>query len=177
MALDGVGQRGKATDKDFQPAKTLWDWLQLLVIPLALAGLAFLLNQSQTDREQRREDQRAARQREIAADATREEALRAYLRQMSDLMLDRELLRSRPLDDVRAVARTVTLTTVRRLDGERRGVVVRFLAEARLIARGQTKVDIQSANLRFAYLPNAQLEGVNLVLADLPGADLRGRGA
>jgi len=46
-----VAQRGQAGDEDFQPARTLWDWLQLLVIPLALAGLAFLLNSSQTNRE------------------------------------------------------------------------------------------------------------------------------
>jgi hypothetical protein len=106
-------RRTRADEEDLQPAKTLWDWLQLLVVPVALAGLAFLLNESQSRRDQQRDDervtrqgetenQRAALQRATAADAAREEALRTYLTQMSGLMLDRELLRSRPRADVRA---------------------------------------------------------------------------
>lgn len=35
------GERGRS-------AKTLWDWLQLLGIPMALAALAFLLNDAQS---------------------------------------------------------------------------------------------------------------------------------
>jgi hypothetical protein len=196
----GFAEIPKAKDDaaGVQPAKTLWDWLQLLIIPLALADLAFLLNNSQSDREQRREDQRAIRQRKIAADAAREEALQAYLKQMSDLMLDRKLLRSRPRDDVRAVARTLTLTTVRRVDGERRGVAVRFLAEARLLEQSDPKVELAPAALaslnreeaveqapvfltsypgsppgRGANLHSAELRGAILVKDDLTGVDLR----
>lgn len=139
-----AGIHRKDADVEIQPARTLWDWLQLLVITLALAGLAFLLNNSQSEREQRREDERTTREqrraderavqeRGRAEEAADEEALRGYLAQMSALMLDRKLLRSRRGSDVRAVARTLTLTAARRLDGERRGVVVRFLAEARLV--------------------------------------------
>ena len=36
--------------------KTLWDWMQLLVIPLALAAVAFGFDSLQRDRDQRRED-------------------------------------------------------------------------------------------------------------------------
>jgi hypothetical protein len=68
----------------------LWDWLQLLGIPVALAALAFLLNDAQTQRDQqreeaqirrdqRREDQRAAQQRSRATDAERENTLREGL--------------------------------------------------------------------------------------------------
>lgn len=164
----------KIQDKDVQPAKTLWDWLQLLVIPVALAALAFLLNNSQSSREQRREDERAAGQQAIAADATQEDTLRAYLAQMSDLILDRNLLRSQPVSDVRAVARTVTLTTLRRLDGERKGVVVRFLAEAGAIDAGGAAVELADANLRSAELREALLFDTDLTYADLRGAHLRG---
>ncbi len=41
-----------------RPAKTLWDGLALLGIPVVLAALAFLLNDAQTSREQAREDAR-----------------------------------------------------------------------------------------------------------------------
>jgi hypothetical protein len=120
-----------------QRAKTLWDWLQLLGIPVVLATLAFLLNEAQSSRDQRREDRRTAQQRTTATDTERENTLRTYLAQMSDLMLDRRLLRSKPGADVRKVARTATLTAVRRLDGSPRGVVVQFLAEARLLDHGK----------------------------------------
>jgi hypothetical protein len=64
-----------------RPAKTLWDWLQLLGIPVALAALAFLLDDAQGARDQRREDDRAAHQRAVATDVERENTLRTYLAQ------------------------------------------------------------------------------------------------
>ena len=60
--------------------KTLWNWLELLVIPLALAAVAFGLNYFANERDQRREDQRAARERAIAADGS--------LRQLWELNAD-----------------------------------------------------------------------------------------
>jgi hypothetical protein len=158
-------RRAKAGEEDVQPAKTLWDWLQLLVIPLALAGLAFVLNEAQTQREQRLEDDRAKRQRAASADGAREDTLRAYLTQMSALMLDRRLLRSKPRSDVQAVARTATLTTIRRLDGEHRALVVKFLHEARLL-KHRARVDLSGANLGRAKLRDASLDR-----EDLSGAD------
>lgn len=176
-----------------RPAKTLWDWLQLLLIPLAVAGLVFFLNRSQSDREQTREDQRAARERRAADDATREAAWRAYLTQMTGLMLDRRLLRAPPEADVHKIARTLTLTVLRRLDGERKALVVRFLLETTLLDRGNPAViNMQDANLEYvhlsgAYVKYAPFDGVDLkhasldhagfantsfVDADLRGADL-----
>jgi uncharacterized protein YjbI with pentapeptide repeats len=187
-AAHDVGEDGAVE----RPAKTLWDWLQLLGIPVVLATLAFLLNEAQSSRELQREDQRAARQRRSAADTERENTLRTYLAQMSDLMLDRRLLRSKSGADVRKVARTATLTAVRRLDGARRGLVVQFLAEARLLGVGMparaavlvasadlSEADLSGAflieiNLRKANLRRAHLIGTDLNGADLRGADLRG---
>jgi hypothetical protein len=56
-------------------------------------------------------------------------------------MLDRKLLHSKPLADVREVARTITLTTLRRLDGKRKAAVVIFLEEARLVYSRQSPFD------------------------------------
>ena len=161
-----------------RPAKTLWDWLHLLGIPVALAALAFLLNAAQTRRDQQREDRRVVQQRTAAADAERESALSTYLAQMSGLLLDRGLLRSKRGGDVRAVARTATLTAVRRLDGARRGLVVQFLAEARLLFDSPTKrrgaiVAVVSADLAHAALRRAELRAANLEGSHLGEADLR----
>ena len=122
----------KAPDEEVQPAKTLWDWLQLLIVPAILIGVTFAWSASQARSDNKREDQRIAADRAAAEVARQDATLQTYLDQMSGLMLDKNLLTSKEGDAVRAVARTVTLTTLRRLDGSRKGEVVRFLAEARL---------------------------------------------
>jgi len=164
-----------------RPAKTVWDWLQLLGIPVALAALAFLLNSAQSRRDQQREDQRASQARVLATDAERESTLGTYLARMSDLTLDRGLLHSKPRADVREVARTATLTAVRRLDGARKGLVVRFLAEARLITRHEggtdgllrvASADLTRADLRAAKLSGVDLSDGNFRAANLSDADL-----
>jgi hypothetical protein len=162
-------------DTVVRPAKTLWDWLQLFVIPVALAGLAFLLNDSQ-----------ARRDRAIAADGRREAALDTYAKEMSGLLLAHRL---EPRKDTvaAAVARTITLTTSRRLNGERRGLLVKFLVDAGLLdgvtgglvgdsCFGAT-VDMDDADLREATLADTVLASedlarTNLQRADLSGADL-----
>src|SRR3954453_12089220 len=90
---------------------------------------------------------------------------------MSDLALNKNLVSSEPTDAVTSVARTLTLTTLRRLDGARKGEVVRFLHEARLIAtRNTPPVNLVNANLAGADLSNADLRGANLRGADLTRA-------
>jgi len=160
-----------------RPYKTLWDWLQLLVIPLVLAMLAFGLNAAQSSREQRHADARADLDRALALkqrlaerrnarDLRREEALSAYLTQMSDLMLQRRLLTSKPGSAVRAVAQALTFTVLRRLDGRRKGVVLRFLAEGDLISNPSPLLDLSGANLR-RVLVQIPLSHVSLQSADL----------
>jgi uncharacterized protein YjbI with pentapeptide repeats len=114
---------------------------------------------------------------------------------MSDLMLHDGLLQlrhdglTRPsaAAEVREVARTATLTAVRRLDGERRGLVIRFLSESGLLRSSRTPpcdafatsascsklarhpaVLVTSANLA-----DVQLDGAPLAATDLAGVDLR----
>ena len=164
--------------------RTLWDWLGLLVIPLALAAIGFGLNAAQTERDNRRDDARAALDRTLAGeratadraravDQDREEVLRIYLDQMSDLLLDRNLLRARLDSEVRTLAHTLTLNVLRRLDGERKGVVVRFLDEAGLIHGRNPKISLWGADLRHAKLDGASLDQPDLERADLRHASFR----
>ena len=153
--------------------KTLWDWLQLLVIPLAVAGVAFALNTWQSDRDQRREDRRQRETRMRAADDRREDVLRTYLQDMSGFMLRGGLLHSPGRSAVRSVARTVTLTALRRLDPDRKSIVVRFLAEARLIRGPVPKVSLSGADLRGIALPDVTLDRPDFTESRLDGADFR----
>ena len=173
--------------------KTLWDWFELLLVPFVLATVAFGLNYFANERDHRREDRLAAREQALADDGKQEDALRGYLQQMSSLMSERSLRSSSPGSEVQAVARVFTLTVLRRLDPERKGWVVRFLAQAGLIGSevpapegvDQTpkrlpaempppKVDLRGANLRDVTLPYAELPAKSFEGADLRGADFRG---
>ena len=60
--------------------KTLWDWMQLLIIPAVLAIGAFLFNLATSQNEQK-----------IAADKQREDLLQSYLDRMSELLLEKNL--------------------------------------------------------------------------------------
>ena len=119
----GVRERRwkKAPDEEVQPAKTLWDWLQNSpIVPAILIAVTFAWSASQTRSDNKREDRRIAADRAAAEVARRGRDAPAYFDEMSGLMLDRKLLTSKEGDAVRAVARTVTLTALRRLDGERK---------------------------------------------------------
>jgi uncharacterized protein YjbI with pentapeptide repeats len=150
-------------------SKTLWDWLQLLIVPAILIAVTFAWSATQTRIDDRREDRRS-----------QDVMLQAYLDQMSRLMLDKGLLSSKQGEPVRAVARTVTLTALRGMDVERKAAVVRFLNEARLLEGDEDKAplvwlqgaDLSGANLRRAELSGAVLFDVDLTDADLTGADL-----
>jgi len=180
----GVGERRwkKAPDEEVQPGKTLWDWLQLLVVPVILIVVTLYWSAQQTAKsDRRREDRRIAVDRAAADEARRDVTLRSYLDRMSGLMLDNGLLVSKERSAIRAVARTLTLTTLRRLDGQRKAEVVRFLYEAHLLelfdanaARPGPLVSLTFANLRNADLTGEDLRGADLTLADLRGAKLRG---
>ncbi len=157
----------KAKTTGFE-TKTLWDWMQLLIIPVILAVGAFFLNRSERKTE-----------REIAKDRQQEQALQSYLDQMTELLLEKDLGNTENLE-IRLVAKTRTLTVLRGLDGQRKRYVLQFLRDARLIGgifEGRQKspvFDLAGADLSYADLRDADLSSVNLEKANLQHADLRG---
>lgn len=160
---------GKTVDGSVQ-AKTLWDWMDLLLIPLILAGAALLVNRSRRETQRQRSEEYAALEREIAIDRQQEAALQGYLERMADLLL-KDKLSKFSTDEVRNVARVRTLTVVRGLDAKRKGLVLLFLKDSGLIDR-EAVIDLCGADLRGASLASASLSRINLSEADLSGADL-----
>lgn len=142
--------------EDVQPSKTLWDWLDLLIIPfvLAIGGYLFALSENQRtqqiaerhrvlDREIAQ--QQAETDRDIAEQRRQDDTLQAYLDQFGQLMLDKEpsLLESREKDEIRVLARAWTLTVLARLGpGRRKRSVLQFLFESGLIDKGQAAVGL-----------------------------------
>jgi hypothetical protein len=139
--------------------KTLWDWMELLLIPFVLAIGAFLFNKSEKTHErkiaeQQRENERvlaskqAKSEEEIAENRQQQIAIESYFDKMTDLLLDKGLRISEEKDEVRTIARTITLTLLRGLNGNRRGQVVQFLYEAGLIVGDTPIVNLSHADLR-----------------------------
>jgi uncharacterized protein YjbI with pentapeptide repeats len=160
----------------FVAKKTLWDLLQLLIVPLALAGIGFWFTMQQEGRQHQIEDRRAQEAQKIENQRSQDAALQAYLDQMSQLMLDGDLLRGSDggSEEVRTLARARTRTVLARLNSRRKGSVVQFLYEADLIDKEHPVVSLSDVGLRDADLSKLVLSGADLSDADLRGADLSG---
>jgi uncharacterized protein YjbI with pentapeptide repeats len=159
---------------------TLWQWLNLLIVPAVIAAGGIWFNRQQRERELEIAAQQRTRDQEIEKQRAQDEALEAYLDQMSQLLLDKDrpLRRSKEGDEVRTLARARTLTVLPRLDSERKGSVVRFLYESGLITKDRRILDLSKAELSEASLWRATLNGANLngawlTQAYLIDADLR----
>jgi hypothetical protein len=100
-------------------------------------------------------------------------ALQAYFEQMGDLLTDHDLIK-KERDEIRQLARAQTLTVLARLDGPRKGSLVRFLYGAGLIRREQTVVRLDGADLTQIDLEKVILGKVMLGQANLRKANLRG---
>jgi uncharacterized protein YjbI with pentapeptide repeats len=184
--------------------KTLWDLLQLLIVPLALAAIGFFFTLQQDARQQAIEDQRAKSERKIEEQRAQDAALQAYLDAMSSLLLAKDGLRNSEVgSEVRTLARARTITVLGRLDPSRKTAVMQFLVETELVQRVEeraplieltsadlsgvvlrgsanlqdaelTSANLQDAELTFANLQDAELLGANLSGADLQDANLQG---
>jgi len=149
---------------------TVRDWLDLLVVPLALAVIGVAFSVQQDARQQRVENQRAKAERELAEQNAQDEALQAYLDQMSQLTLDRDLLEAERGDPAYVLAQARTSTAILRLDANHNESVASFLSDSGLSERSKTSGGL----LNHIVLPQAKLSDANLQEADLSWADLRG---
>jgi uncharacterized protein YjbI with pentapeptide repeats len=187
---EGEGKQATGEKKARKPwtlkefgGKTVWDWMQLLIVPVALAVIGFAFTVQQDARQQAIEDQRAEAERELAEQRAQDEALQAYLDQMNNLLLEHNLRNSQEDSGVRTLARARTLTVLGRLDPSRKTAVMKFLVDAELIqSRGEEPrliiegpiIDLSGADLSEADLRLLNLSNADLIDADLRGADLYG---
>jgi uncharacterized protein YjbI with pentapeptide repeats len=160
----GEAELPKQENVELRPRKTLWDWLQLLIVPLAVAGVGFGFTVQQD-----------ARQQTIQQQNAQDEALQNYLDEMGNLLLEKKLRKSEEDSEVRTLARARTLTVLGRLDSSRKAAVIQFLDEAQLIQRVERRepiIGLGGADLGGAGLSGANLSGAHLRTADLSGATL-----
>ncbi|PLS77233.1 MAG: hypothetical protein CYG59_24820, partial [Chloroflexi bacterium] len=145
----GFGARPRSDG--LEPGKTLWDWLELLIVPVGLALIAFWFNQGEKGRE-----------RELATDQQREDALQAYLDKMGELLIKEKLRGSEEESEVRHVARARTLTVLERLDPQRKLAVLQFVYESNLIDTDNPVLNLSGAKFVEVELSRAKLNGAHL---------------
>jgi PAS domain-containing protein len=144
------------------------DWVALLLVPLALAGVGYVYTSYETRRTRAVEQTRAEEAR-----------LGTFLDEMNDLIFDHNLRASQPGADVRRVAWTRTLTVLLNMSSERKRRPLKAVYELDLVSRANPiisldQADLDHAVLSEAVLPGIDLHGVYLRSADLTGGDLRG---
>ena len=147
----------------FVANKTLWQFLDLLIVPLALAIIGVGFTAQQQVRQTQIEEQRA-----------QNAALQAYLDQMNPLILENDLLDSEEGDPVFTLAKARTTTVLAQLDGVHNQAVTRFLSDSGLLRKQAllAKAELQDAKLQKAVLGEANLTGTHLNRANLTDAVL-----
>jgi hypothetical protein len=156
--------------------KDLWDWLELLIVPLTLAlALFFLSSRAQRQRDLEQRELELA----IESERAQAEALRAYLDQMSDLLVNQRLkLQSRDSEPI-TLAQARTLAVLGFLGRTRKAQPLRLVFNLGLINNDDPLLslkmaDLQGADLREISLFDVSLREADFRLADLTGANLRG---
>ncbi len=150
---------------DKSDGKTVWDWLQLVIVPASLAGFGLWFQQ-----QQRRRDA------EDKVELRENTAVKEFIQSMQPLLLDKRLKQS-PVDaEVRGVARALTLATLSQMESKespaRKELVIRFLLDSGLNNESGNLFSLSRADLSGANLSMADLSGANLCMAKLSGANL-----
>ena len=157
---------------------TLWEWVGVLIIPVALLAAGSWYTSTQ-----------ARREKAAVEDRAQDEALQLYLDQMSNLLIDHDLYKQPKGTAVPLLAVARTTTVLLRLDKLRKRHPLKLVYRLRLINRDEPLLDLENADLQQADLSEiklseaclrgvdlrrANLRGSNLRRADLSTADLRG---
>ena len=115
-------------------------------------------------------------QRDLEEQRAQEDALQSYFEQMGGLLTDQDLINT-DREDVRQLAQAQSHTVLARLDGPRKGALLRFLHVAGLIRTDDPMKELWRVTRReHTDKPIVDLDGADLSGADLSGAVLYGAG-
>ena len=141
--------------KDYVRGKTLWDWLQLLIIPLILTGGIWWLNkrqeQSKIDLNLKQEESK----QKLESNNRKQNTLENYFDKMSELILKDGSLKNN--ENAQTIARARTLLVMRELDGNRKAQALQFLRDSKLIRKPPT-IDLQFVVLDGVNFERARLD-------------------
>jgi len=146
-------------------AKTLWDWLDLLVIPVVLAVIAWLYKEH--EKFKNKNNEKTQRQNQ---------ALDDFIKIITDLNLNHGLATTSPKDGTKEIARSRVILILESIEGERKGEILQFLYESKLIDMNPklvlfganfnkiqlSGIDLSEAEIRGAYFIDSDIQNVNI---------------
>lgn len=148
--------------------KTLWDWMDLLLVPAALGIAIWWLNRSEKASEQK-----------AVTGRLQENALQSYFDAVTKLLLEydattnTESQERRLTSNRKALLRTRTLSTLRAVGCARKSQILLFLYESGLATNNSQprkrslEVDLSYADFRGVEIGNASIDNIALNLVDL----------
>ncbi|GCE60398.1 pentapeptide repeat-containing protein [Microcystis aeruginosa] len=176
--------------------KSFWDWLQLLIVPLMLAFGAFYLSYASETRD-----------KQIAKDGEQQELLKDYFSKMQTLIVETKKSKdsqpkivetkksvettkskdSQPnpdgaplLPEFIPIAEALTFAVLDQLDGKRKGKVITYLADSKLITANikdkdsKPVIDLKNANLKEIEIDNLDMNGQLIDKDTIQGVIIRG---
>lgn len=201
-----IANRGWIVDalKSRFPGKGLWDYLEILLVPVLIFVLTVLLDSRSKARDAIQKNEAEAREliqkneaERIRQEENRDQALQLYFDRVSSILLDKQVIslaeaakklgpeyKDPLVESARDVIRAQTLAILRvfSADEEKKSSVVLFLIESEILAsltvslRGAklNGAKLFGAKLNGAYLSEVDLSMAELLFANLSGADLSG---
>ncbi|MHC5821849.1 MAG: pentapeptide repeat-containing protein [Nostoc sp.] len=160
-----------------------WDFLQLLIAPILIAGVGFGLQESVKQRDTQQQKAEKERQESIAEDKAKEDTLNKYLDQMEDLLkaglLNINMRSKNPYKSYHSeqfiIAQIKTVVAIESLDRNRQQLVIQFI-EASGFNNTSNKTDPKNptewGKTDRVLLYNAKMRKANLAGSDLSGTAL-----
>jgi hypothetical protein len=147
--------------------RTLWDWLDLLIIPLVLVIGGWLLASA---------DKEAAQKTEQSNQ--RQNILNSFIEKISSFVLVEDFRNPKKNSEIIQIARALITSTFRQLDPERKSEALQVIYELHLIDKGPIinlfGVDFDKINLERAPILGAEIKGAYFRKACLKNANLQG---
>jgi len=134
------------------PAKSLWDWMELLIIPVALGIAGWALNNAEKSNSYKKESERA-----------QNEIIDSFIKIFTQLILDKNLTKDSDIQ-IKIIARTRIMFALNNIDRSRKRQILQFIYESGLIFNKPT------LNLNGANINNANLDEILLTNAEIRGA-------
>jgi uncharacterized protein YjbI with pentapeptide repeats len=177
---------------EYVPQKSIWDWLELLIIPIAVTVFTLLFNQGMRKRELETQQRRRYVDKKIEIERYNSEIMQKYLDDISELLLNHDLIQEKENlnSSVRDVAQTKTIIALRTLasDSNRKDNILQSLRDAQLsdflfVKSWLKEINLEKTNLSGINFSNANLEkakfrrasvrGTNFENANLANSDFR----
>ena len=155
--------------------KTVWNWMELLIVPVMLAAGAMYLDARQTAKQAEQENRRREDAERIEDERYKVGILNDYRRAIIELVKDGGLLSEAPESGAVEAAQAITNATLAQLDGPQKGALLSFLFHSQLIGHPQRERPVMSllnADFEKAVLKDGNLSGAHLQDAHLTDADL-----